>query len=642
MKLSLRYQIAITLLPLFLLMAVASVYGGALLYRVGGRIDQVLRENFDSVLSMQRVRESIQRMDFALQFAMAGREAEASKQYADNWTIFDENVGKERDDIAVSGERELVEQLDALRGFYQKRGSEFFGTYDPQQRRRIYFGEPRQPGEPVKTEDLGLVELFRRIETVANEIANFNALDMEAAARSTSQRAQSSLLWFAVGLGVAGILSLELARGTVRAILRPVRSVTESVLAIGAGNLDQIVPATSSDELGQLAGAVNQLARQLRDYRQSQHARVLRLQQTGQATIDSFPYPVLVVDSQNQVELSNPAARRVFGILAEESGERSRVAWQPPETLREPLRNVLRSEREYLPQGFENVISFRSEEDDRIYLPRILPIRDPHGAILGAAVILVDVTRFRLLDQIKSDLVATVSHELKTPLTSMSMAIHLLLEETVGPLTPKQVELLLDARGSSERLLAMINNLLDLARLEKGRGHLDVRPEDPVELLNAAAELVRRRADDQGVELVVDAQPGLPRVAVDGMVLGHALHNLLDNSLKYTPHGGRINLTAEMAGDFVSLAVADTGTGIPAESLSHVFDKFFRIPGQNRGSGTGLGLAIVREIVVAHGGDITCTSEQGKGTIFRLTLPVWHGNGSVEVPRQIPVSEARL
>ena len=231
---------------------------------------------------------------------------------------------------------------------------------------------------------------------MANEIANFNALDMEAAARSTSQRAQSSLLWFAVGLGVAGILSLELARGTVRAILRPVRSVTESVLAIGAGNLDQIVPATSSDELGQLAGAVNQLARQLRDYRQSQHARVLRLQQTGQATIDSFPYPVLVVDSQNQVELSNPAARRVFGILAEESGERSRVAWQPPETLREPLRNVLRSEREYLPQGFENVISFRSEEDDRIYLPRILPIRDPHGDILGAAVILVDVTRFRL------------------------------------------------------------------------------------------------------------------------------------------------------------------------------------------------------------------------------------------------------
>ena len=380
------------------------------------------------------------------------------------------------------------------------------------------------------------------------------------------------------------------------------------------------------------------MARQLRGYRKSQHAHVLRLQQTGQATIDSFRYPVLVVDSQNQIELSNPAARRVFGILAEESGERSPVAWQPPETLREPLREALCSEREYLPQGFENVVSFHSEENDQVYLPQILPIRDSDGAALGAAVILVDVTRFRLLDQIKSDLVATVSHELKTPLTSVSMAIHLLLEEAVGPLTPKQVELLLEARGSSERLLTMINNLLDLARLEKGRSHLAVRPEEPAELLNAAAELVRRRTDDQGVELIVEAQPGLPRVAVDGMVLGHALHNLLDNSLKYTPHGGRITLSAELARDFVSVAVADTGTGIPAENLSRVFDKFFRIPGQNRGSGTGLGLAIVREIVLAHGGDITCTSEQGKGTIFRLSVPVWHGGGSVDVPHETSVT----
>ena len=125
--------------------------------------------------------------------------------------------------------------------------------------------------------------------------------------------------------------------------------------------------------------------------------------------------------------------------------------------------------------------------------------------------ILVDVTRFRLLDQIKSDLVATVSHELKTPLTSMSMAIHLLLEETVGPLTPKQVELLLDARGSSERLLAMINNLLDLATAGKGAQAPRRAARDPAELLAAAAELVRRRADDQGVELALNVQPGLPR-----------------------------------------------------------------------------------------------------------------------------------
>src|SRR5206468_12820456 len=132
-----------------------------------------------------------------------------------------------------------------------------------------------------------------------------------------------------------------------------------------------------------------------------------------------------------------------------------------------------------------------------------------------AALLLEDVTRFRLLDEVKSNLVATVSHELKTPLTGLRLVIHLLLEETVGPLNPKQLELLLDARENSERLLAMINNLLDLARLQTGSRQLDVRPESAESLLQAVSDAVRPRADDKGVEIVLQVPPGLPPVAVD-------------------------------------------------------------------------------------------------------------------------------
>src|SRR5207302_9990465 len=128
-------------------------------------------------------------------------------------------------------------------------------------------------------------------------------------------------------------------------------------------------------------------------------------------------------------------------------------------------------------------------------------ISDPYGHTLGAAVLLQDVTRFRLLDQIKSDLVATVSHELKTPLTSIRLAHHLLLEEAVGPLTPKQTELLVDARDNTERLLSRVNSLLDLARLEEGREFLNLRPEQPKTLLESAADCVRPRAEDKGVTL---------------------------------------------------------------------------------------------------------------------------------------------
>jgi signal transduction histidine kinase len=251
-----------------------------------------------------------------------------------------------------------------------------------------------------------------------------------------------------------------------------------------------------------------------------------------------------------------------------------------------------------------------------------MTIRDPDGNTLGAAVVLQDVTRLRLLDEVKSNLVATASHELKTPLTSIRLAVHLLLEEKVGPLTPKQLELLLDARENSERLLATVNNLLDLARLEQGSRQLDILPERPESLLRAAADAIRPQAADQGIELVLDIQPTLPPVAADASRLGTALRNLLDNALTYTDRGGRITLTAKSSDDSVMLGVADTGVGIPPEHLPHVFEKFFRVPGQTRGAGTGLGLAITHEIVTAHGGSISCESTPGEGTKFLISLPI--------------------
>src|SRR5204862_7931074 len=142
-----------------------------------------------------------------------------------------------------------------------------------------------------------------------------------------------------------------------------------------------------------------------------------------------------------------------------------------------PLAEALRGQQDYLPESFDKAIQLGANGRERAVLPRILTIRDPHGNTLGAAVLFQDVTRLRLLDQVKSNLVATASHELKTPLTSLRLAVHLLLEEAAGPLTPKQTELLVDARENSERLLAMVNNLLDLARIEQGRRQLDVRPE---------------------------------------------------------------------------------------------------------------------------------------------------------------------
>ncbi len=618
---SLRHRILLTLLPLFVLMAMVGGYGATLLYHLGARIDRILRENYDSVLYMEHLKESLERMDSALQFALAGRENQARRQFDENWSLYSQHLQEERGNITVPGEGELVTRLSELGETYRSRGDEFFAGSDIERRQGDYFGDDERPG---------LLELFEQMKKISGEIMRLNQENMEQASRDARSAADSSLFWYVVCLSLVAVLGVLLARRTIGTILRPIQSDTESVLAIGSGNLDQLVPAVSSDELGRLVGAVNTMARQLRDFRQSQQARLMRLQQAAQAAIDSFPDPVLVVDRDGLVEMANPAARRILGVAPEEHGSQS-AAWQPPDPMREPLLQALQNERAYLPEGFDEAVSLNVGSDQRSFLPRILPIKDTYGGTLGAAVLLADVTRFQLLDQVKSDLVATVSHELKTPLASISMAIHLLLEETVGPLAPKQLELLIESRSASQRLLAMINNLLDLARLEKGTSHLQIHPERPAALLQAAAELCRRRAEDQGIELVVTAAPDLPEVAIDARVLNHVLRNLLDNALTYTDRGGRVTMTASRDRDVVAITVTDTGTGIPTEYVPHVFDRFFRVPEQSRGGGTGLGLAIVREIVLAHGGSITCTSRQGHGTTFRLTVPIWHGSAATAI-----------
>jgi two-component system, NtrC family, sensor histidine kinase KinB len=616
---TLRHRIIVALIPLFALLLALGGTATFLIYHVGDRIDRILRENYDSVRYMRDLNEALERIDSSFQFTLAGREKDSFKQYEDNWKSFNDCVTNEQNNITLPGEAELAEKLTALSRRYRQQGDKFFAG-PSQDRDQLYFGRPDQSG---------LYGAFRDIKVVSGDILKINQDNMEKSNRNARRVARSALLWYGAGLGFGIVLAVLLIASTIRTILQPIRAVTESAAAIGAGNLDQLVPINSEDELGQLAQAFNNMARDLRNFQKSHKAQLIRAQRTSQATIDSFPDPVLVVDQQQHVELANPVARRLLVGMLPEMGEISPTVWQSPESLRQPLADALNNQREYVPEGYDKAVVVQIGEKTHTFLPRILPIRDPDGATLGAAVLLEDVTRFRLLDDMKTNLVATVSHELKTPLTSIRLVLHLLLEENLGALSPKQLELLVDARDNAERLLVMINNLLDLARLEQGKIQLNLRSERPASLLRSAADSFQPRAADQGVQLTLEASDNLQAVAVDADQFQHALQNLLDNALIHTPQGGRITLAAEPAGDKIVFSVADTGCGIPAQFMPYVFERYFRVPGDTAHGGSGLGLAIVREIITAHGGSVKCESIPGEKTVFIMSLPVWTATGEV-------------
>src|SRR5262249_9651110 len=222
-------------------------------------------------------------------------------------------------------EDELVGRLVTLTARYRKQGNDFYNRASQNgAQHQDYYSET------------GLYDAFSQIKQVADDILQLNQKEMKLASANATQTATNSMIWLGGGLLIAVFLAALSAWHTIRTTLRPIRAVTQSALGISAGNLDQVVPVLSRDELGQLAEAFNLMARHLRDYRQSQSAQLLRAQRTSQATIDSFPDPVVVVDSEGQVEMANPAARRLLGVVPRREGQ-SAGTWHPPGPLSKPL-----------------------------------------------------------------------------------------------------------------------------------------------------------------------------------------------------------------------------------------------------------------------------------------------------------------
>jgi signal transduction histidine kinase len=331
------------------------------------------------------------------------------------------------------------------------------------------------------------------------------------------------------------------------------------------------------------------------------------------AMLTSLPDPVFLVSRTGEPEQRNPAAERLA--RSPDFGPAFSAA------LAEPLQRALAGGGHYLPTDFGRALPLRLDRESRHYLPRILAFGDELAAFQGAAIIFQDVTKLRLLDDAKTNLVGTVSHELKTPLTSLRLAVYLLAEQRLGPVSAAQLEVLETARDDSDRLLRIIDDLLDLASLERGSGALARRQIGVRDLLDAMAREIGPPVAGAGQTLVVHGGEGLGAIYADVDRLRHVFLNLATNAAKYAPPATRVTLYAEAAPlGRVRCGVRDEGPGIPPADAAHIFDRFFRVHG-SRQPGAGLGLAIAREIVIAHGGTMAYAPAPGGGSDFYFELP---------------------
>jgi PAS domain S-box-containing protein len=330
---------------------------------------------------------------------------------------------------------------------------------------------------------------------------------------------------------------------------------------------------------------------------------------------------VLVTDQNGFIVLNNPAVTRMLGPEKESPIGKNILEWTGSEDLSQMLETVLKMKGSQS-QGISQELAW-GDPPKSFFVAHSAPVRNEQGEVLGSVTIFNDVTWLKELDQMKSDFVNMVSHELRSPLSSIRQKLSLIADGLTGEINEEQDQILTRVQGRIDGLIGMIRNLLDLSRIEAGRLVQQKERIALPEIIEEAVELMAQDAEKKGLKFEVTIDSHIFPIHADRQSMETVFNNLVSNAIRYNRENGSISIKAQNRGEFIEVKVADTGVGIAKENLTQIFDKFYRIRTEQTRKviGSGLGLPLVKAIVEAHLGTITVESKLGKGTTFTVLLP---------------------
>jgi signal transduction histidine kinase len=601
---SLRHKLALGFGGLLAIIAVMAMLTVHQIDRLGNAIDIILKQNYRSVTASQSMKEALEKMDNDTLFSFTGRHEASLHNIGESERKFREALAVELGNITLPGEKEKAERIASL---FDRYVSTLHGIMDDSlpidNRRRAYFRT--------------LLPILTEIGTLAQQILDMNQANMlEAndAARLLAVSAHNRIIIAIIACAAVAMLFSFQSR---RWILKPIGRLIDSANEIRNGNLELVIDTSSNDEIGQLSEAFNEMASTLRQVRRRDDEKLHRTRRATQEVMNILPTPIAIFDPEGRVDVATQSAIRLFGLKPGTSAESLGYPWLPELLQRAASENqaVETEGNGYIQQFIENREFFF--QPAAVPIP---PLPDSKG-VTGTVLLLHDMTLVHEQKELKRGVVSTVSHQLRTPLTSLRMAIHLLLEQRIGTLNGQQAEMLHAAGEESDRLADILDDLLDLNRIESGRARLKLRKESPEALVGAGIEPFIQDAATKSIDMRIDAPSNLPCVTADMASIRHVFSNLLSNAIRYSTAGNIITVRAEAELSGIRFSVEDHGEGIAPEHLKHLFDQFYRVPGQDEKSGIGLGLSIVKEIISAHGGTVGVESTRGKGSVFHFTLP---------------------
>lgn len=560
---------------LFLMIIILSLVSGYSVFLIKADTENILKANYNT---LEYSRNMILSLD-------------ESKMSTDNKiNTFKEYLAKQTLNVTEPGEKEATANLEKNFALLEKNNSD----------------------EALKTQ-------------IRQDIFAIMKLNLDAIKQKSDiakHTAETANLWIAIVGSLCFLIAFNLLINLPNNIANPIKELTQSIKEIANKNYSERVHFTNHNEYGDLAKSFNTMAQKLQEYNNSNLYKLFFEKKRLETLINNMHDPIIGLDNEGVILFVNDEALKIIGMKSEDVIGKSASNLALSNDL---IRSLIIKELATDSQKKQPLKIFANGKesyfDKETINITITPTGEETEINIGDVIILRNITLFKELDFAKTNFIATVSHELKTPIASIKLSLQLLQNNKTGDMNDDQKQLVESIKDDSQRLLKITGELLNLSQLETGNIQLNIEKSNPYAIVNYATEAVKVQADQKQIKLIIDADQNLLDVKADSEKTGWVLINYLSNAITYSSEKSTIIIKLKEENDQIVFQVIDTGKGIDARYKDKVFDKYFQIPGSQK-SGTGLGLAISKEFIEAQNGVIGVESNLGLGSTFWFSLKV--------------------
>lgn len=583
---------------------------------IGHTSSAVLKDNYRSIKASKELLVSTAKMDQILARISLGNNysVEILKEILKNESrVFENNLKICKHSITENGEESIVNSLKSEFLLYKN----YIERLDSVEDKKGYYFTVLQRHN----------EMLRALVLNFNELNNSELSRKNIVAQELHYNARVYVFIFTVLIMLIGFFAIY---KIPQKIIQPITDVTDKIMGMSEGDYQPHFESKLPPDLSGLGNAITILCGKLSEYEASNLAEIKAQKRRIESLIQNLNDGLLLLDERMEIILVNAAACEILRVSEKELvGKKAIDLAIENNVIRELVQSIKNSETSHIQSeenGLNNFIKVSYKDGSQeFYTKEILRVYDQVEAggssFFGYIITLKDITFFKKSDEAKTSFIATVSHELKTPLSAMNMSLMLLQDHRFGELNSEQQKVANSMKGETQRLMRIVTELLDLSKVEAGYVHLEKKPIAPELLVEYAAAPIQAQLLEKNIVLHKHIDSAIAHVKVDAEKISWVLINLLNNAIRYSEEGGSIVLEVKGEHGIVEFSIKDDGPGISKEDRERIFNKFVQVKTERKTGSLGLGLAISKEVIEGHGGTIGVESELGKGARFYFRLP---------------------